>query len=154
MADFGGRAPPVNPSMNICPPFGPGAGPASACNCIASSSGSSKSAAIWRVRSTRRAAVRFGFGGDSAALVFDGDHLFSGLNGELDIEYGRTIDREVIGTRLRKALRGDADLVLAGGQGRKCVPAFLVGATRRSPWPRSWTIAPGTAAPEDPSRFR
>ena len=37
--------------------------------------------------------------------------------------------REVIGLRLRKALRGDADLVLAGGQGRKCVPAFLVGAS-------------------------
>ena len=50
--DFGGRLPPVKPSMKICPPPGPGAGPASACSWRASSSGSSERAAICRSRIT------------------------------------------------------------------------------------------------------
>ena len=41
---FDGRLPPVNPSIKICPPFGPTDGPANACNAAASSSGSSGSA--------------------------------------------------------------------------------------------------------------
>src|SRR5947208_12444647 len=39
--DFDGSIPPVNPSIYICPPFGPAPGPAIACNWEASSSGSS-----------------------------------------------------------------------------------------------------------------
>src|SRR5215469_919518 len=44
IADFGGSSPAVNPSMYICPPFGPADGPASACRSDCNSSGSSESA--------------------------------------------------------------------------------------------------------------
>src|SRR5215469_2141571 len=41
---FGGSCPAVNPSIYICPPFGPAEGPASACSSDCSSSGSSERA--------------------------------------------------------------------------------------------------------------
>ena len=41
MDAFGGSCPAVNPSIYICPPFGPADGPASACRSDSNSSGSS-----------------------------------------------------------------------------------------------------------------
>ena len=86
MADFGGRLPPVKPSMKISPPPGPGAGPARACNCRASSSGSSERAASLALAQHDAAAVGFGRRADAAQLVLHGDHLRFAVDGELGVE--------------------------------------------------------------------
>src|SRR5215472_17116624 len=58
---FGGSCPAVNPSIYICPPFGPADGPASACRSDNNSSGSSGSASSSFPESVIAPALLFGF---------------------------------------------------------------------------------------------